>query len=304
MLLAAGVDIGGSHISSAIVEIEKNEIIPHTYYRGKVNNKASKEIILQTWAEVINKSIARIGIENLSGLGVAVPGPFDYKKGIGMYEINDKYEALYKVNVFKGLTKYIDGPDIPLHFLNDASGFGIGSSVFYPNKKILALTLGTGFGASFLKGQIPLVEAENVPENGCLWDKGFRDGIADDYFSTRWFLSRYSSITGGLKIEGVRELVALNNEYTFKIFDEFAQNLSEFLTPYLKRFNPDVLILGGNIAKSSHLFLTKIQQHFIQNKCTTNVEIKTETEKSIILGAALLFDPKVSTKILRQLPKV
>lgn len=305
MLLAAGVDIGGSHISSAIVDVKKNDIIPDTYYRGKVNNKASKEIILQAWAGVINKSIETMGIKNLSGLGVAIPGPFDYENGIGLYERNDKYEALYNVNVFKELTEYIEGPGIPLHFLNDATSFGIGSSVSNTGyRKILALTLGTGFGAAFLRNQIPIVDAENVPKNGCLWDKDFRDGIADDYFSTRWFLSRYKLFSGGAKIEGVRELVALNNEYTFKIFEEFAQNLAEFLTPHLQSFNPDVLVLGGNIAKSSHLFLNQLQQHLMRYKCATQLEIKTETEKSIILGAASLFDPKVHAKILHSLPKL
>jgi glucokinase len=43
MQIAIGVDIRGSHITSAGINLETYKIIPETYYSSVINNKASKE---------------------------------------------------------------------------------------------------------------------------------------------------------------------------------------------------------------------------------------------------------------------
>lgn len=224
-----------------------------------------------------------------------------------MYENNDKYETLYKVNVSKELPRYLINKSLPIVFLNDASCFGIGSSLIredYTHGKIMAITLGTGFGAAFIRNQLPLVDIKEVPENGCLWDKAFRTGIADEFFSTRWFLSRYKSLAGVADIQGVKDIVALNDKITFRIFDEFGDNLGDFLIPYLKEFNLDLLVIGGNIARSHHLFLPRTYQIFKNNNCFSVIEIVEETDRSIIIGASFLFHPELKPKIQKSLPNL
>ena len=54
--------------------------------------------------------------------------------------------------------------------------FGMGGALLNKlgnRKKIIAVTLGTGFKAAFLVKLIPVVEDDKVPEGGCLWDKSF-----------------------------------------------------------------------------------------------------------------------------------
>lgn len=81
MPLTIGVDIGGSHISSAVIDITNGRIITNTYYRGCVDNKAPKEEILQTWADVINQSIVSIRKKNLRELELRFLDHFNIKPG-------------------------------------------------------------------------------------------------------------------------------------------------------------------------------------------------------------------------------
>ena len=310
MAITIGVDIGGSHISSAAVNGDDFKIIPGTYFSGAVDSKASKEIIIKKWAEIINKTIQVLEETQLLtgtiGIAFSMPGPFQYQTGIAMFEGNDKYEALYKVSVSDELLKYLIIKDVTFRFLNDASCFGVGGALKEESKadtnKVIAITLGTGFGATFLDNKLPVTQGSNVPHNGCLWDKKYKDNIADNYFSTRWFLNQYEKSTGEKLTDGVKEIASIENYATAKIFDDFANNLSEFLTPYIVDFDADLLVIGGNIAKSNRLFLSKLEENFKKQNISLPISIIENTEETSILGSSYLFNEVFWEKLKAELP--
>lgn len=303
MTIAVGVDIGGSHITSAAVDLDTYSTIPDTIFRESVDSKADKESIFSQWAASINQTLAALKTSEIAGIAFAMPGPFQYDSGVALFQGNDKYESLYNISVTKELKPYLSRPEIELRFLNDASCFGVGSSLrrAQPAKNIVAITLGTGFGAAFLKDNLPLVNHAGVPEYGCLWDKPFLDSIADDYFSTRWFINTYQEKTKIDCVAGVKEIVEKQNDSTAEIFSEFSQNLSDFLIPYLSNFDTELLILGGNIAKSHNLFLPGFIQKLKSNQINTSVYIENNTELSIIIGASYLYNKVFWKKIKNDL---
>lgn len=310
MAITIGVDIGGSHISSAAVNGNDFKIVPGTYFSGAVDSKASKEIIIKKWAEIINQTIQVIEetqvLNETIGIAFSMPGPFQYQTGIAMFEGNDKYESLYKVSVSDELLKYLVNKDVSFRFLNDASCFGVGGALKQGSKadtnKVIAITLGTGFGAAFLDNKLPVTQGDNVPHNGCLWDKPYKDNIADNYFSTRWFLNQYEKSTGEKLTDGVKEIAGIENYSTAKIFDDFANNLSEFLTPYIVDFDADLLVIGGNIAKSNRLFLNKLEENFKKQNISLPISIIENTEETSILGSSYLFNEVFWEKIKEELP--
>lgn len=311
MSITIGVDIGGSHISSAAVNGNDFVIIPGTYFSGAVDSKASKEVIIKKWADIINQTIQIIqetydySLSDTIGIAFSMPGPFQYETGIAMFEGNDKYESLYNVSVSEELLKYLSTQNVSFRFLNDASCFGVGGSLKQEselNSKVIAITLGTGFGAAFLDNKLPITQGSNVPHNGCLWDKPFEDSIADNYFSTRWFLSQYENITGNKLTDGVKEIAGIEDYSTAKIFDDFANNLSEFLAPFIIDFQADLLILGGNIAKSNRLFLAKFQENLKSKNIDIAISIVENTEQTSILGSSYLFNEVFWERIKAELP--
>lgn len=306
MALIIGVDVGGSHVSSAAVDNKNFKIVPNTYFTGIVDNKASKEIIFSKWAEVINQTIEQCAFYENIKIAFSMPGPFQYATGRAMFEGNDKFQALYNVLIPEEFPEYLNSKSVSFRFLNDASSFGIGSILMNGldkrDQKAVAITLGTGFGASFLDNTLPLTKGKNVPVNGCLWDKIFQDGIADEYFSTRWFIKKYEEYSGIQIGDGVKEISNKNDEFSKRIFEEFAINLSDFLLPFLNNFRSKTLVMGGNIAKCYALFLPRVQQIWKDNKSEIEVIILENTEESSIIGASYMFDEIFWNKIKEALP--
>ena len=95
--------------------------------------------------------------------------------------------------------------------MNDASSFAVGEAWAGSATKVkrsLSITLGTGFGSAFISDRIPIVDGPLVPKIGCVYHLPYRDGIADDYFSTRGFWAGIRNITGK-ELKGVKELAEL-----------------------------------------------------------------------------------------------
>ena len=305
--IAIGVDIGGSHISSAAVNLKELIIVPKTTYSVKLDNKASKEEIFKNWSKAINKTIESAGIKGKVNIGFAIPGPFNYKEGIAMFSgCNDKYEGLYNVSVPKDLAMYINTTDVAMRFLNDATSFGVGVSAIGKARnfsKIIAITLGTGFGSAFIKDGVPIVVSDDVPVDGCLWDKPFKDGIGDDYFSTRWCIKRYQELTSK-KVDGVKEIAEADDEYSKQVFTEFGSNMAEFMIPFLQKFQPGLIVLGGNVSNASKFFLPTLEENIKEAGLKTGFEISELMEDAAIIGSAKLFDSNFWNCVKNDLPNL
>lgn len=289
-----GVDIGGSHITSVGIEISNFKILNHTRFTSKIENKADKEGIISIWAETINHTINSLRKEEPVKIALAMPGPFDYMEGIALFELNDKFENLYNANIKNELPKHLNSKNTELRFINDATAFGIGvseSSSYKKNLKILTLTLGTGFGAAFIKNGIPQINENDVPEGGVLWNKPFKESIADDYISSRWCIKRFNELTGKT-VNGVKEIAENCNPYGKEVFQEFGMNLGQFLGPYLIDYNPDKLVIGGNIARAHKHFLPYLKNELKKQQLGLHVQISEESEDYAMLGACKLYDTK------------
>jgi len=301
-----GVDVGGSHITSAAVDMDKLQIINGTLASNKVDSKASKDLIFESWAKAINQSIKNASIKGLKRISFAIPGPFQYKTGVAMYVTNDKYENLYQVSIIEELPKNIKGTNHEFRFLNDATSFGvgvarIGEAINY--KKVIAITLGTGFGSCFISDGIPQVNAPDVPKGGCLWDKPFKQGVADEYFSTRWFIKTYKELSGK-DVKGVKEIALAKNADANKTFEKFSQNLADFMIPVIKKYKPDLIVLGGNISNASKRFLPAIKKNLIKENLDVKFIISALMEEAAIIGSVRLFEPDFWDKVKNDLPEL
>lgn len=292
---AVGIDIGGSHITSALIDMETGDIESASVCTEKVDAKADSEAILSQWAKAVAGSLKGIHPEQLAGIGFAMPGPFDYEKGIALFERVQKYEGLFNINVSRELRNRLDlNDDCPLRYMNDATAFAVGEAWIGKAAsagRSMAITLGTGFGSAFIDQGVPVVEGDDVPPMGCVWHIPYRDGIADDSFSTRWFVSAYLDRTGK-KVTGAKEILeaADGDENAAGIFREFYLNLGNFLAPFLKKFGAEVLVIGGNVAESYGNFGRFLTDALAENGLETAVAVSELKENAAIIGSARLLD--------------
>jgi len=297
-----GTDIGGSHITCMGVDPVGHIVSDVFKVRMEVDCRASADDILSGWAAAIGKLIEIIGRENLGGVGFAMPGPFDYPGGIAWFKGVQKFDSLYGVDVRTELRSRLGlTADVPVRFLNDATSFAIGEAWTGKSSgfaKSMAITLGTGFGSAFIEDGIPVESGPDVPEYGCVYHLPFAGSIADDHFSTRWFLKRYKEITGE-EINGVKEMaeLALNDGRVFGIFREFGTNAAAFLAPWLLKFGAGCLTIGGNIALSWSLFEKPFLQSLKKQGCNIPVFISELGELAAIAGSARLCDDSFYSRL-------
>ena len=250
-----GVDIGGSHITAAVVNLVSGTINESSLRRMPVDSHASADEILTTWATTVRQTIQS---DNLSEcqIGIAMPGPFDYENGICWMKNVNKYDHLYGLDIRRELAARLTISPAQICFSNDAEAFLAGEMVFGAGKgfaKGLGITLGTGLGTS-------LFENGKASDLALGINHPLHEGVAEDYISTRWFIKRYFQLTQH-SITGVKELVDTyeTNPAARQTFDEFAQNLSIIMEEFVALYQPDVIVFGGNIAQSSELFFPAIK---------------------------------------------
>jgi glucokinase len=293
--LAIGADIGGSHISCAAVDIISGKIFEETFSEKAVDNQAQADKIIGTWVEALSDVLSKVPLEKVKGIGFAMPGPFDYINGISYIKGVAKYDNLYGLNIINSIKQKIDSSnDLSIRFINDASAFAVGEAWVGSATgfdRSFSITLGTGIGSAFIKSGIPIVKDSNLPDKGCVYHLPFKDGIADEYFSTRGLLKSYKNITGE-ELSGVKELaeLAISDKQVMDIFIEFGIDLGKFLAPWINGFSAEIIVIGGNISNAFNLFGEYFKESLIKNKCYCKVSISKLKENASILGSAYLFD--------------
>jgi glucokinase len=305
--IAIGTDIGGSHISCAAIDLVSGKILKETLTEKSVDNQAPAKIIIDTWSNALSSVLSKIPIEKVKGIGFAMPGPFDYVKGISYIRGVAKYENLYGVNVTEAISEKLGINDgFLVRFMNDASAFAVGeawagsASEF---NRSLSITFGTGFGSAFINKRIPIVDGPEVPKLGCIYHIPYRNGIADDYFSTRGLLNRYKVLTGK-ELSGVKELAALApaDKLVNDLFIDFGDNAGLFLAPWLKKFKAEILVVGGNISYAYNLFGEVFESRLKTEECFCKVAISKLKEDAALLGSAYLLDDDFWKSVQHALP--
>ncbi|MDR3697210.1 ROK family protein [Mucilaginibacter sp.] len=276
-------DIGGSHITAGICHLESYSILTQSITRIEVDSKGPAESILARWESAFEQVLQKNITASVSGLSIAMPGPFDYEKGISYIKGLDKYEALYGMDIKQHLAELLSIDPGVIRFRNDAESTIAGevlSGAGRNYRRVMGITLGTGLGSAFTENA--------VTKDLNLGSNPYRETIADDYLSTRWFLRRYLELTGVTLKGGVKELAELapGSAMARDLFIEFANNMSDFLSGPIAQYGPEVLVVCGNIAKASQFFLPQL------TKRLNSIPIKLARlgENAPLIGAAAMFD--------------
>lgn len=279
--IVLGVDIGGTHITVAGVDFQTTALRPGTWARQQVNSQAPADEVIEAWAQVITSSSAWQGPAPRR-LGISLPGPFDYEQGISLIRQQDKFEALYGLNVKNMLAEKLGlAPDhILLH--NDAACFLKGEAFGGAARqaaKAIGLTLGTGLGSARLQA--------DQATDADLWQTPFLDSIAEDYLSTRALVNNYRQ-RSGRQVKDVEQLASLyaDDRQAQEAFRDFGKNLALFLASFIRAEQPEVVVIGGNIARAWDLFMPEASRHLARVAPSVALRPAQLGEAAAMLGAA------------------
>ncbi|MBC5773110.1 ROK family protein [Pontibacter sp. KCTC 32443] len=282
-----GVDIGGTHITAAVVDLSNRSIIQESITRQVVDAGGSIADIISDWSNAMRAAMGKYKAE-ITQVGIAMPGPFNYECGISLMQNQDKYDALYGINVKELLAKALHFDIQNIRFQNDAPCFLQGEAFAGAAQgydRAIGLTLGTGLGSAVI------VDGKAWDAN--LWDTPFNSSIAEEYLSSRWFVKRYYELSGK-RTNNVKSIVEeMPAEPKVQVlFSEYADNLSTFLRDFVKQEQPEVIVLGGNITKAFDLFGDKLREKLKEQNITIPIKTAQLGEEAALLGAASLWEER------------
>lgn len=292
---AIGMDVGGTHITSAVIDVTDMKVLKSSVNKESFDSNLPVNQVMDFWEKSIRLSLSNSGIENVNGIAVCMPGPFDYKNGISMIKGQDKYENFYGLNIGDLIRKRLSLPkEFTVFFENDAVCFGKGEVYKDKNnlsKKVMAVTLGTGLGSSFIDKGVSISSGMQVPADGEIWNLHFKKGIAEDYVSLRGLLSKYFALSG-TQLENGLELYTLakaGDKNALKVFEEMGEDLAEIVIPWFRKFSVEHFVIGGKIANSSSLFLPSFNKKIREADCEVSIQVSNDNEDAALLGAASLI---------------
>lgn len=287
------LDIGGSHITSGHVTIQKEKKLIASNisrYQPIDSNASADHLIGSITKSIVTVSKHLIPSQTINGICISLPGPFNYKRGVSRIAGVNKFESLFALDLKTSLSNILVKKNIHIQeitFLNDARAFLFGTLHQHNlySEKVLALTIGTGIGsASYSDGEV----FSGLMDENYLYKSTFKNGRAEDYFSTKWFLNQTlrKGIGNGAEIAGVKELAkkAEDTPEVQEIFDHFGKNLAEYLNGLIHHAQVDRIVFGGMIFRSFHLFEESFRNHFTNG---VKVQIFDKTSEYSLLGAVI-----------------
>ncbi len=248
------LDIGGTHVAAALVDPGSGRVTAGSKRVLPLRSAGTADEILET----ISACASSVGAIAGANWGVAIPGPFDYARGIGLFSGVGKLESLYGLDVGRVLLDAIDPSPGRLLFLNDANAFLIGewaAGAAMGHDRAVGVTLGTGVGSAFLARGTIVETGPSVPPEGRLDLLKIDGQPLEESVSRRAILRRYSTASSGPhpSEEDVRDIAvrALAGEAAARaVFVEVMSSLGGALAPWLERFDASILVIGGAIAVS------------------------------------------------------
>ena len=248
---ALGIDIGGTKVMIGIID-SAGKVIGTPHKIATNANEPSTKILNNIFnaIEATLKSTS-ISLEQISGIGLGVPGPLDIKKGV----ILDPWQlpTLQNYSLVKDFKEHFA---IPIYMNNDANCFVLGESFFGAGKNsdiVLGFTLGTGLGCGIVINQKIFLGATETA--GEVWISPYGDGIMEDKISGKGLQRIYKNKAGkDLTPKEILERAASNDPIALQAWSEFGEHLAYCIAWTVNVIDPNVVVFGGSLSKGFQYF--------------------------------------------------
>ncbi|MFL6163448.1 MAG: ROK family protein [Jatrophihabitantaceae bacterium] len=283
----AVLEVGGTHVSAAWVDRDDWHV--DEARRAELDPSGTAEQLLAGLAEAASRLAAPAG----SPWAVAMPGPFDYRRGVAHYTGVGKFEGLTGVDVRSALYERLPEQPGSITFVNDASAFLIGEWLIGTARgatRCAAVTLGTGIGSAFLDRGRVVDSGPEVPAQAEVHLLSHAGSPLEEWVSRRALRRDYAARTGRPDDTDVKQIAALaraGDPAAVASFDGAFTVLGEVLGPWLERFGADQLVIGGSIAGAWDLIEGPLRAGLCRrSECRYAVGLAAEPARSPLVGAA------------------
>ena len=308
-----GIDLGATSLSTALCNLDA-EIIDIKNIDVLVNS--GPEIIMNHIYKFIEELLKENNLSKKSifGIGMGVPGPVEFSKGIPvsppimpgwhLYPLKEVLQEKYNCPAF------IDN-DVNVMAVGEEHA-GIANNV----SNFIFVKIGTGIGAGIVcngklyrgdkgcSGDIGHIEIDGEEElcscgnKGCLEIAAAGPAIAKKAKSAarkRESELLYSLLEkkGDLTARDVGEALKRGDSCAKKIFKESGHKIGRVLSRLVNFYNPALIVIGGGVANAGEDLISPIKEEILRHSTSLAVqdlEIKESENNELVgvIGAAVM----------------
>lgn len=282
------LEVGGTHVSAATVAWDGAARVV-TQVRRQLDATGSATEIIRT----LVSAGSELGVVG-GRWAVAIPGPFDYAAGIGLYENVGKFENLRNVDVKTPLRSGLRATS--LHLVNDAEAYGLGEVVAgaaQGHARAVCITLGTGVGSAFIADGSPVNSGVDVPPQGNIHLVESDGRPLEERVSRRAIRAAYSARTGhNLDVYGIAERARMGEPEAIAVIATAMELLGAAVAPWVTSFGASIVVVGGSISRSWDLIASPFRLGLDRGRATGAVAVVPSVlldDAPLIGAASVLF---------------
>ncbi|WP_245905113.1 ROK family protein [Pontibacter mucosus] len=324
-LFVLSIDMNRFSTRMAIMDNNNNQITPIRTYSYTLPEDLTG---LDTFCGWVQDLIETSGIdkEKLVGIGVSMPGLVASKEGDSRtYLRTDVLDESLQEVLSRKLGK-------PVFIQNDVKSAALAELRFGQAKgrqDVLVISIDWGVGTGVIMdgnlrggaagfagefGHIPLVEDGTLchcGKRGCL--ETLASGIAMVRAAREGIKSGQKSLLSKLSAEELEQLepkqiiqaAQQGDQFAINLLSETGVNLGKGIAILIQLFNPELVILGGNMAEAGQLITTPIQQSIntycmAQLRESTNIALSALGPQANMMGATATVLENILEKQLEQ----
>ncbi len=221
MTRAIGIDIGGTGIKGAVVDLQQGDLVSERLKQATPEGGEPRDII-DTVRLIVDELIADHGGDDVAHIGVCFPAIVRNGRTMSAANVSDAWIGL------DADARFTEALGRGIHFVNDADAAGYAEAVYGAARDqrglVIMTTLGTGIGSALIHDGVLIPNSE----------LGHLELDGDD--AEHWAAN------------SAREREGLS-------FEQWAERLTRYYRHVEFLFSPDLLVIGGGVSKQHDEFV-------------------------------------------------
>jgi glucokinase len=274
MRTAIGVDLGGSHVTAAVVSEDGTIHRQHEVDLDDLSSDAVMAVLKSTIGDALRDSDAH----DCVGIGLGAPGNIEPRSGAVLYSPNFKWTNVPLGEMLRGFF------DMPVFVANDARCATLGEYTFGSGRgtrNFVLLTLGTGIGGGIVsEGDLVLGNRFGAGEVGhhqirptdgfvcgcgkigCFEAQASGTGLIRHAFAVAPSFPRSELLDmdrDKLGSKKIRKAAQAGDQHALAAWRNFTADLALGLANVVAFVNPELIALGGGVSSAADFMLDAVR---------------------------------------------
>lgn len=318
-----GVRLARKYFSVGLFDISGTEYSIRT---EEIDNLSDSEATLEKMKNIIEDILKQEGANNVIGIGCAIPGPFFRNEG--KMALITELAGWEKISLKEELES-LSG--LPVYLEHDANVGALAEWWLGSNRResgtLVYVAAGQGVGAGIVmegkvfRGSVGVageIGHMSIAYDGPQCECG-NNGCLTNYSSTIALMKEIekqlpaypgSVLKGNCTLDSVFEAIEEEDPLAVEVFAKIAKYLGFGLVNMVYAYNPDVIIIGDELARAGSRLLRicreTVEKHLSPNLFKSlSIDISSFKKDSVLIGAGALAVDNVFRRpsLIRQLTK-